>query len=210
MEFSEAVRRRAMVRAFDSTRAVPPAARDALLDVARRAPTAGFSQGVELLALETDEARAAFWAATTRPGPPDRWLAGMRSAPLLVIVLAGEGRYRARYAEADKRGAAQDPDAWSAPFWHVDAGMAAYSMLLAAVDAGLGACFFGIPAGRVDDVRAAFGVPAELAAVGVVAVGYADRRQPGSRGSSRRARRPREEVIHMGRWRPPAPPAPPA
>ncbi|GAB3302303.1 nitroreductase family protein [Epidermidibacterium keratini] len=206
MEFSEVVARRAMVRAFDPERPVSPSARDTLLDVARHAPTAGFSQGIELLVLEGESERRAFWEVTARPGPPDRWLRGMMSAPLLVVVLADETRYRMRYAEADKSGAAQDPDAWSAPFWHVDAGMAAYSMLLAAVDAGLGACFFGIPAARVGAVRDAFDVPSALAPVGVLAIGYADRQHAGSRGSSRRARRPRDEVIHMGRWRPPASP----
>jgi nitroreductase len=72
-------------------------------------------------------------------------------------------------------------------------------MLLTAVDEGLGACFFGIPAERLDTFRAAFGVPQEYRPVGVVSVGYPgseDRRSP----SLRRGRRGVEEVVHRGRW----------
>ena len=41
-------------------------------------------------------------------------------------------------------------------------------MLLTALDAGLGACFFGIPIERIDAYRAAFGVPARLAPIGAM------------------------------------------
>src|SRR3546814_20224002 len=34
--------------------------------------------------------------------------------------------------------------AWSVPYWWVDGGMAVDQLLLAAVEAGLGACFFGL------------------------------------------------------------------
>ncbi len=85
------------------------------------------------------------------------------------------------------------------PYWDVDAGMAALLMLLTAVDEGLGACFFGVPAQRVDALRSAFGVPAGFRPVGVVSVGHpgdADRRSP----SLRRGRRGLDEVVHRGRW----------
>jgi nitroreductase len=73
-------------------------------------------------------------------------------------------------------------------------------MLLTAVDDGLGACFFGVPADRVDAFRAAFDVPGEYRPVGCVSVGYPgddDRRSP----SLRRGRRGVEEVVHRGRFR---------
>jgi nitroreductase len=77
--------------------------------------------------------------------------------------------------------------------------MAALLMLLTAVDEGLAACFFGVPAARLDDFRTAFGVPARYRPVGCVTVGYRgddDRRSP----SLRRGRRPVEEVVHRGSW----------
>jgi nitroreductase len=77
--------------------------------------------------------------------------------------------------------------------------MAALMVLLTAVDEGLGACFFGVPAERVDPFREAFGIPATHRPVGVVSVGYpgdGDRRSP----SLGRGRRGVAEVVHRGRW----------
>jgi nitroreductase len=108
--------------------------------------------------------------------------------------------YLDRYAEPDKGWSDRDPERWSAPYWFVDAGMAAMAALLAAVDSGLGACFFGVPADRADAVRAAFGVPADQLSVGVLSLGHpaADAAPGGS--AVRRARRPPTEVVHRGRW----------
>ena len=76
--------------------------------------------------------------------------------------------------------------------------MSVLLILLTEVDHGLGACFFGIPAERVDRYRAAFGVPEEFTPVGAVTVGYPapDRRSP----SLRRGRRGVDQVVHHGRW----------
>ena len=95
---------------------------------------------------------------TTDPtAEPDRWLAGMRTAPVLVLVWTAPGAYLDRYAEPDKGWTDRDPARWTAPYWYVDAGMAVLAMLYAAVDEGLGACFFGVPPDRIaavaDDVR---------------------------------------------------------
>lgn len=192
------VRRRRMVRAFDPDRRVPPDLRDRLLDHAIRAPSAGFTQGWAFLVLEQPAERDRFWRATAEPGPPDAWLAGLHTAPLLVACLSDQAAYLDRYAEPDKGWTDRRADRWPVPYWHVDTGMAALLMLLTAVDEGLAACFFGVPADRVAAFRAAFGVPDRLTPVGVVAVGFRrpDRRSP----SLRRGRRPRSEVVHHGRW----------
>jgi nitroreductase len=47
MEFADVVRKRKMVHVFEQ-RTVDAAVIDGLLDIARRAPSAGFSQGTEL------------------------------------------------------------------------------------------------------------------------------------------------------------------
>ena len=84
----------------------------------------------------------------------------------------------------------------------VQADMADAEAVGAMVDdaaAGLGAGFFGVPAPRVDALRAAFGVPPAFRPVGVLSVGYPgteDRRSP----SLRRGRRGPDEVVHRGRW----------
>ncbi len=73
-------------------------------------------------------------------------------------------------------------------------------MLLTAVDEGLGACFFGIPAERVEALREAFGIPATYTPVGAVTIGHRTD-DPGGAGSVRRGRKPLEQVVHRGRWR---------
>jgi nitroreductase len=69
-------------------------------------------------------------------------------------------------------------------------------MLLTAVDAGLGACFFGLPADGIDAFRREFGVPAHYNPIGAISIGYSD--EPPRDLSSRR--RPRADVVHRGRW----------
>ncbi len=193
-----------MVRRYDPERPVPAAALEAVLAAALRAPSAGFTQGVSLLVLDTPAARDAFWTATAAPGAdpdrPSRWLAGMRTAPVLVLVWTDREAYLDRYAEPDKGWSDRDPERWSAPYWFVDAGMAAMAALLAAVDVGLGACFCGVPAVRTDAVRRAFGVPDQQLSVGVLSLGHPapDDRPGGS--ARRRPRRPAAELVHRGLW----------
>ncbi|MEG3614603.1 nitroreductase family protein [Isoptericola haloaureus] len=201
MEFRDVVRRRRMVRRFGPD-PVDPAVVDRLVETAVRAPSAGFTQGWSFLVLTTAEERERFWAATT---PPDSardmstWLAGMRTAPVLVVALASRDAYVGRYAEPDKGWTDRDEARWPVPYWHVDAGMASLLMLQTAVDEGLGACFFGISADRIAAFREAFGVPAEWAPTGVVAVGHPQ--AGGAKGSpARRRRKPLDEVLHRGRW----------
>ncbi|MCZ2807260.1 nitroreductase family protein [Modestobacter sp. VKM Ac-2983] len=199
MEFADVVRRRRMVRDYDPDRPVPPEVRDRLLEHAIRAPSAGFSQGWAFLALETPAERERFWTATTGPGAPDGWLTRMRRAPLLVVPLSHKAAYLERYAESDKGWTDRDEARWPVPYWDVDTGMASLLMLLTAVDEGLGACFFGVPAERVDAFRAAFGVPAAYTPIGCVSVGYPgteDKRSP----SLKRGRRGLDEVVHRGSW----------
>jgi nitroreductase len=199
MELSDVVRARRMVRAYDPARPVPREALRRLLDAAVRAPSAGFSQGWDFVVLTEAPDRDLFWQATTDPGAqPDPWLAGMRSAPALVVCLSDPQRYLDRYAEPDKGWTDRDPGRWPVPYWDVDTGMAALLMLLTAVDEGLAACFFGVPPQHRAAALAAFGAPSDRRVVGVCSLGYAapDRRSP----SLRRGRRPVAEVAHDGRF----------
>ncbi len=206
MEFDAVVRRRRMVRNYDPDRPVPPEVVDRLLDYAVRAPSAGFSQGWGFLVLTSAEDRALFWSATSPPPPASGpagaagspWLAGMRRAPLIVVPHANRDAYLDRYAEPDKGWVDRDESRWPVPYWHIDAGFAGLLMLLGVVDAGLGACFFGIPPERMGSYREAFGVPAEFTPIGALTIGYPapDRRSP----SLARGRRPVSDVAHRGRW----------
>jgi nitroreductase len=188
-----------MVRDYADT-PVDPAIVDRALENATHAPSAGFSQGWAFLVLDRPEDVRRFWAATVDDiDHPDSWAAGMMRAPVVILPCSSKAAYLDRYAEPDKGWTDRDEARWPVPYWDVDAGMAALMVLLTAVDEGLGACLFGIPAERVDAFRTAFGVPGTHRPVGVVSVGYpgdGDRRSP----SLRRGRRGVEEVVHRGHW----------
>jgi nitroreductase len=198
VELSEALRRRRMTRRYDPERAVAPESVEAVVAAALRAPSAGFSQGVSLLVLTAAADRDAFWDATADGA--SGWLAGMRTAPVLVALWTSREAYLDRYAEPDKGWTDRDPDRWSAPYWYVDGGMAAMAALLSAVDLGLGACFFGVPADRVGAVRAVFGVPEDQLSVGMLSLGHPLPGAAPTGSATRRRRRPVTALVHHGRW----------
>ena len=198
MELSDLIRSRRMVRAFDRRR-VDPALVDELIDLARRAPSAGNTQPCAFVVLEgTDTAR--LWDVTL---PPER-RTGFRwqqllDAPVVIVPVVDPGAYVRRYAEQDKAatGLGAGADAWEVPYWWVDGGMAVHGLLLAAVDAGLGALFFGLFAHERAALDA-LGVPADQRALGAVALGWPAPDEPG-----RSAGRPRPrltDVVHRGGW----------
>jgi nitroreductase len=195
MELRDAVRRRRMVRTYDPDRPVPRETVEELLDLAIRAPSAGHTQGWRFLVLDEPGRRETFWTVTS-DGAPDSWLARMQTAPTLVIFFSDRQAYLDRYAEPDKGWTDRDEARWPVPYWHVDTGMAAMIFLLAAVEQGLGACFFGVPPDRWPDLFAAFNIPETLAPVGVVSLGYPapDVRSP----SLKRGRRPLAELLSYG------------
>jgi nitroreductase len=201
MELTEIIRHRRMTRDYDPDRALPPGLTGRLVDAGLRAPSAGFTQGVSFLILESETSRNTFWAATAESGgEPDSWLTGMRRAPALIMVLTSKDAYLDRYALADKGWTDRSQSRWPVPFWHVDAGMAAMAILYAITDAGLGGCFFGVPAEQTAAVREAFVIPSDQQIAGVISIGYpaADQRPSGSPRS--RARRPRTELVHREHW----------
>ena len=197
MEFQEVVRRRRMVRNF-SDRPVPAEVVDRILDNGRRAPSAGFSQGFGFLVLEGTEQVGRFWEATF---PPEkragfRW-SGLFRAPVIVVPCSDKSAYLDRYAEPDKGWTDRDERRWPVPYWDVDTAFATMSILLSAVDAGLGALFFGIFDG-LPALRAAFGIPEPVSPVGAVALGWPEPDEPSP--SLARGRRPFEEVVRRGHW----------
>jgi nitroreductase len=188
-----------MVRSFDAGRPIDAATLDRILDAARRVPSAGNSQGVDLLVLDEPEQ---YWALTF-PDPEARaqfrWQ-GLFDAPVLVVPVVDPGTYARRYREPDKAATGLGAvDVWTVPYWWVDGGMAIQNLLLAVVDAGLGALLFGIFEHEAT-VKAAFGIPEERRVAGVVAIGHpsAGPHEPGA--SATRPRRSLEETVHRRRW----------
>ncbi|WP_183094922.1 nitroreductase family protein [Nocardioides stalactiti] len=203
MEFSEVVRRRRMVRSY-TDEPVDPSLVERALDHATRAPNAGFSQGWTFVVLDTPADTRRFWEASTdRVEDPDRWLAGMMRAPVVIVPCSIKAAYLDRYTESDKGWTDRAEKRWPMPFWDLDTAMASLLILQTVTDAGLGACFFGIVTEREREVRQALGLPddGDPHPIGAITIGHPAPRSTGATGSaSRRRRTPWNEVAHRGRY----------
>ncbi len=191
-----------MTRSFRDT-PLPDGLLEAIVDLASRSPSAGKAQGWHLVVLQGADT-ATFWDITL---PLERRAAfrwqRLLAAPAILLPLADPQAYVDRYAEPDKArtGLGTGTDAWPAPYWMIDASMAAMTLLLAAEDAGLGALFFGVFNGE-QELRTRLGLPGDLQLLGAIALGFAAE-EPEAVGSGRsagRRRRSPEEIIHRSRW----------
>ncbi|MDQ6837011.1 MAG: nitroreductase family protein [Actinomycetota bacterium] len=199
MQFGEVVRQRRMCRDF-LDRPLPVATVDRLLAQARRAPSAGHTQGWAFVVLEGAQQTATFWTHDADPS----WLArpthpGLLRAPVIIVPLANEAAYVKRYAEADKQGIGRPgPTTWDIPYWLVDTAFATMVLLLGATEEGLGALFFALHADP-SGLLGALGVPEGWQPLGAVALGWpGPARRPAT--SAMRGARPVDQVVHRGGW----------
>jgi nitroreductase len=177
---------------------VPASVVDSLVDLARRAPSAGNTQGWDVVVLEGAET-ATFWDITLPADRRDgfRW-PGLIAAPVIVLPFANRNAYLARYGEPDKaKTGLSDMAAWNVPYWQIDTAFFTQTFLLAAEVAGLGALFFGVFR-EAATVAAALGVPEGHDLIGAIALGWPAADEPGR--SAARAKRSVSDIVHRGRW----------
>ena len=187
-----------MTRSY-TLEAVSAASIDRIVDLARRGPSAGKTESLHFLVLEgADVVR--YWDTTLAPPkrPSFPW-PQLLDAPVLIIPWVEPGAYVRRYAEPDKQstGLGEDETAWPVPYWWVDGGAAAMTVLLAVEDEGLGALLFGLFE-HEEAVRAEFGVPSGYRAIGAISVGHPAPDRPST--SAGRRRPDFDEVVHRGDW----------
>jgi len=198
MEFQDVVRKRKMVRSFED-RPVDHTIVERMLANAQRAPSAGFSQGWAFVVLEGRAETARYWEALwpeprrSAFGWPD-----MFNAPVLIVCLSNKTQYLDRYAMDDKGWTDRDEKRWPVPYWDIDTGMAAMNILLTAVDAGLGAVFFGIFDQAT--LHSTLGVPDTYSAIGTIAIGHPKAKDRPSPSLKNVGRRPARDVLHRGKW----------
>ena len=196
MEFQDVIHKRRMVRNYTDDQ-VDQASIDHLIEAARGAPSAGFSQGQHLVVVTSAQTRQRI---ADLAGEPEYVSAGfapwISRAPVHFVVCTSEADYHKRYQEPDKVDRQGREISWSVPYWWVDAGASMMLLLLAAVDEGLAAGFLGVHS--IPGLRALLGMPEEVAPIGVVTVGYAapDRKS----GSLQRGWKPRSDVVHYEHW----------
>lgn len=192
MEFSEVVRKRRMVRSYRPD-PVPREALERILHAATRSPSAGFAQGQRFVVVTDQQCREAIAGLAGEPRYRGKgfepWLS---AAPIHVVLCIARQDYEERYSEPDKSGRA----AWPVPYEYVDAGAALMSLLLAAVDEGFAAGFFG--AHRLPGLSELLGIPPHVTPVGIVTIGKP--RRGGRRGSAARGRKPVDELVRWESW----------
>lgn len=197
MDFLDVVRKRRMVRRF-SDQPVALEALERIIDAARRAPSAGYSQGVEFVLITGEAARQAFAQVMTTDEDAAQQLARV---PAHIVVCASAEIYKSRYREPDKqyvRDRTDEEELWQVPFWYVDAGASIMLLLLAVVNEGFSASFVGV--WNQDGVRALLGIPEEYVAVGVVSAGQRAPDEAPQGSATTRPRRPLDDVLHRDRW----------
>lgn len=201
MEFKDVVRRRKMIRSF-SDEPVDPEVIRRILDVARRGPSAGFSQGVEFVVVTDDETRAKIAAPAEEVFAISGHHNFVAQAPVHIVVCVSPEIYRARYRQPDKMKVVADVEddvLWSVPYWYTDAGAAMQLLLMAAVNEDIAAAFVGVSAGVL---RELLGIPQQYLPIGIALLGHAapDADQFGDVSARKIPRRPYEEIVHEGRW----------
>lgn len=190
-----------MVRSF-ADQPVAAEVVERILDVARRGPSAGYSQGVEFVVVTDRATRDAI------AEPSEEMLARsghqnfVRQAPVHVVICVSPEVYRSRYREADKMKVIADwtdERLWAVPYWHTDAGAALMLLLLAAVNEGVAAAFVGA---EMALLRALLGIPEDYLPVGIALLGYEapGARQYGDVSAVSRRRRPLADIVHTERW----------
>jgi nitroreductase len=202
MELHEAIRRRSMVRSF-SSEPVAPDVIDRLVESALRSPTAGNTQGTAWVVLQGPEETARYFGAATDEAWRNRhreWADGLARAPVVLLAYSSPEAYVTRYAEEDKvaSGLGRDVAAWPVPYWVGDAAFGVMTVLLGAVDAGLGACILGAFRGEAE-LAAQLRVPDEWRLFAAVLLGHPDGRDHRSASLDRSEPRATRR-IHRGRW----------
>ena len=196
MEFAEVVRKRKMIRSY-LDKPVNPSALERIIDAARRAPSAGHSQGQYLVVVTEPDTRKAIAelgdeAHYVASGMPP-W---MSTAPVHLVVCVREDDYHERYREPDKLNSDGTEINWPVPYWWVDAGATMMLVLLATVNEGLSAGIFG--SHRLGGLKELLGIPNDVSPVGIITIGHAA--STATTGSAKRGRKAPERVVHRERW----------
>jgi nitroreductase len=198
MSLYELLKGRRAVRSYTGER-VPRETLERIARAARRAPSAGYSQGQRLLIVD-DTNTIARLADMQEDDRSKRWFG---NAAAHIFVLVREQDYHDRYTQSDKLAITGGVEVlWPVPFWHVDAGAALMLVLLAALEEGLGAGVYGVPVEEDAAWRELLALPDDLVIVNGVTVGHPAEDPDWDRATSvfSQRRRAHEDVVRWNRW----------
>lgn len=196
MDFKQVVYKRRMVRNFTDS-PVHLGSLERILDIARRGPSAGYTQGQDFIVVTDLKLRATIAEMCGEAYYVEKGFDPFISkAPVLVIPCTSEAAYHRRYQEPDKVGDDSTEIDWPVPYWYMDGGCAVMLVLLAAVNEGLAAGFSGV--WDLDKLRTLLNIPSEVTPLGVIPIGHPAPDKPSP--SLKRGRRQKESVIHQEGW----------
>ena len=199
VNFADIVRSRRMSRSF-SDQTVDTSIINSCIDLARRAPSAGNSQGWHVLLLENESIQRYWDVALPAERREGFAFPLLLQAPVIILSMCDPTAYLERYSEPDKKttGLGAGLDQWVAPYWTIDASFATMTFLLALEDVKLGALFFAHS--NEAGLREEFNIPDHIEILGTIAVGH-EAAGPKPQGrSAERIRRSVESIIHQKNW----------
>jgi len=199
VNFADIVRSRRMSRSF-SDETVDTSIITSCIDLARRAPSAGKSQGWHVLLLENESTQRYWDVALPAERREGFAFPLLLQAPVIILSMCDPTAYLERYSEPDKKttGLGAGLDQWVAPYWTIDASFATMTFLLALEDVKLGALFFAHS--NEAGLRKEFNIPDHIEILGTIAVGH-EAAGPKPQGrSAERIRRSVESIIHQKNW----------
>jgi nitroreductase len=196
MEFRDVVMKRRAVRRFEDGR-VSSDVIERIARLAQRTPSAGFSQGQRLVVVVDPALRKSVARACGEDEMVDVFGPWVSECAAQFIPCVSEEVYHRRYREPDKLLEDGSEIEWPVPFWWVDIGATMQTIMLAAVDEGLGCGFIGPD---IDALRSLLGIPEEFTPIGVMPVGrpLPDVRSP----SLKRGWVPFEQFARFDGWGP--------
>jgi len=196
MEFQEVVHKRRMVRHFTSE----PVATETIqriLDLARHAPSAGYTQGQSFVVVTRPELKQSISELCGEEGYVESGFHPFISgAPVIIVPCTSEAAYHRRYQEPDKLLDDGTEIIWPVPYWFMDIGCATMIALLAVVDEGLSAGFAGVH--DLAALRALLKLPDEVTPMGVIPIGHRAPDKPSP--SLQRGRKPIADAVHWEGW----------
>lgn len=170
MEFTDVVMKRRAVRRFEEG-GVDRDVIERIARLAQRTPSAGFSQGQRLVVVTGRERRREVARLCGEDAYEPVFGPWISECAAQFIPCVSEAIYHRRYREPDKLQDDGSEIDWPIPYWWVDVGATMQTVMLAAVDAGLGCGFAGTDEAGWRAIRAYLGIPDEFAPIGVMPVG---------------------------------------
>jgi len=152
MDFDEVIKKRKMIRKYQQDRQIPTDLINKFLRNAHRSPSAGHTQVQEFIIVIDPITKRKLCEASLKQSQ-------VEDAPVLIVVCSNTSRSANRYR---KRGT---------EFYSViDGAFASMTILLSAVNEGIGASFVG--AFEDNEVRKILRLPVQVRPIGIIALGY--------------------------------------